>query len=430
MPSSVHGPAEDHNFFGTILKGHPHLMAEAALADLKVLDLTHYIAGPYCTKLLADYGADVIKIERPDGGDPARRYGPFPHDEPHPEKSALFLHLNTNKRGITLNLKSAAGRDMFTALVRQADIVVENFSPRVMPSLGLAYETLERLNPELVMTSISNFGQTGPYRDYKAQDILIYAMGGPMHQTGVANREPIKMAGNLMQYQAGTMAATATLVGVYAAQLQRTGQHIDISLFETHAGTVDRRSTFLTAYAYAGEATHRQATGPQGMLPRGIYPCQDGYICIHVMNEWWPRLARMLERPDLLTDPEFATPTARMNAESQAEFDALFYPWLLERTKQEIMECAQAARVLATAVNTPEDVLKDRHFRDRDFFVEITHPDAGCVTQPGAPFRMSETPWRIRRCAPRLGQHNEEVYGGMLGLSREELVVLREQGII
>jgi crotonobetainyl-CoA:carnitine CoA-transferase CaiB-like acyl-CoA transferase len=405
-------------------------MAEAALADLKVLDLTHYIAGPYCTKLLADYGAEVIKIERPDGGDPARRYGPFPHDEPHPEKSALFLHLNTNKRGITLNLKSSAGKDVFMELVRQADVVVENFSPRVMPSLGLSYKTLEELNPRLVMTSISNFGQTGPYRDYKAQDILIYAMGGPMHQTGVADREPIKMAGNLMQYHTGTMAATATLVGVYGAQRQGIGQHIDMSLFETHAGTVDRRSTFLMAYAHTGDEARRQDSGAQGMLPRGIYPCQDGYICIHVATEWWPRLAQMLECPALLTDPRFATPAGRMQVEHQGEFDALFYPWLLERTKQEIMERAQAARVLATAVNTPEDVIKDRHFRARQFFVEVSHPDAGCVTQPGPPFRMAETPWRIRRCAPRLGQHNEEIYAGMLGLSREELLVLRELGVI
>jgi crotonobetainyl-CoA:carnitine CoA-transferase CaiB-like acyl-CoA transferase len=405
-------------------------MVEAALADLTVLDLTHYIAGPYCTKLLADYGADVIKIERPDGGDPARRYGPFPHDEPDPEKSALFLHLNTNKRGITLNLKTSAGRDLFTELVRQVDVLVENFSPRVLPGLGLAYETLAQLNPRLVMTSLSNFGQTGPYRDYKAQDIVIYAMGGPMHQTGVADRQPIKMAGNLMQYQGGAMAATATLVGVYGAQGPRSGQHVDISLFETHAGTVDRRSTFLTAYAYAGVITRRQGAGAQGMPPRGIYPCRDGYICIHVTNEWWPRLARMLERPDLLTDPKFATPKARMHVEHQAAFDAFFYPWLLERTKQEIMERAQAARVLATAVNTPADVLQDQQFRARNFFVEVDHPDAGCVTQPGAPFAMSETPWSIRRCAPRLGQHNAEIFGGRLGLSSEELVVLREQGVI
>jgi crotonobetainyl-CoA:carnitine CoA-transferase CaiB-like acyl-CoA transferase len=405
-------------------------MVDGALADIKVLDLTHHIAGPYCTKLLADFGADVIKVERSDGGDPSRRYGPFPHDEPHPEKSALFLHLNTNKRGLTLNLKTAAGQDLCKALIPEVDVLVENFSPRVMPSLGLAYETLETLNPRLVMTSISNFGHTGPYRDYRAQDIVIYAMGGPMRATGVAGRPPLKMAGNLMQYQAGTLAATATMVGVLAARRHGIGQHVDLSLFETHAGTVDRRSTYLTAYAYAGEESQRQSPGPSGVLPRGIYPCLDGYICIHVANEWWPRLAQMLDRPDLLTDARFATPAARLMPEHQPDFDAIFYPWLLERTKQQIMEQAQAARVLATAVNTPEDVLHDPHFRARQFFVEVEHPVAGQVIQLGAPFQMAETPWSIRRPAPRLGQHNAEIYGGVLGLSREELVVLREQGVI
>jgi crotonobetainyl-CoA:carnitine CoA-transferase CaiB-like acyl-CoA transferase len=184
------------------------------------------------------------------------------------------------------------------------------------------------------------------------------------------------------------------------------------------------------AYAYAGEAFSRQTSGSQGMLPRGIYPCRDGYVCIHVTSEWWPRLVQMLERPDFLTDPKFSTPAARMNIEAQGEFDAIFYPWLLERTKQDIMARAQAARVLATAVNTPEEVFTDRHFQARGFFVEVDHPNAGQVTQPGPPFRMAETPWCIRRCAPRLGEHNEEIYGGMLGLSQEELMVLREQGII
>ena len=156
------------------------------------------------------------------------------------------------------------------------DVVVENFSPRVMPSLGFTYETLEQLNPHIVMTSISNFGQTGPYRDYKAQDMVIYAMGGPMHQTGMADREPIKMAGNLMQYHTGAMAATATLVGTYGAQIQGTGQHIDVSLFETHAGTVDRRSTFLTAYAYAGEATAVRTLGPRGCSHAAFIPAWMG----------------------------------------------------------------------------------------------------------------------------------------------------------
>jgi len=157
---------------------------EQALSDVKVLDLTRFVAGPYCTKLLADYGADVIKIEKPGEGDPTRRMGPFLGDDPHPDKSGLFLHLNTSKRGITLNLKSEIGKKIFRELVKGVDILVENFSPRVMPGLGLEYEALETLNPRLVMTSISNFGQSGPYRDFKASELILYGMGGAMNETG------------------------------------------------------------------------------------------------------------------------------------------------------------------------------------------------------------------------------------------------------
>jgi CoA:oxalate CoA-transferase len=176
---------------------------DQALSGIRVIDLTWYIAGPYCTKLLADYGADVIKIERPGSGDPARRMGPFLNDEPHPEKSGLFLHLNTNKRGITLNLKTETGKNIFRDLVKKADILVESFSPRVMPSLGIDYKALEKINPKLVMTSISNFGQKGPYRDFKGSELIFQGFGGYMYLVGTSDREPSKKAGNVIQYQLG-----------------------------------------------------------------------------------------------------------------------------------------------------------------------------------------------------------------------------------
>lgn len=178
-------------------------MPSQALDDVLVLDLTHYIAGPYCTKLLADYGARVIKIERPDGGDPCRWLGPFPDDVPHPEKSGLFLYLNTNKESVTLNLKLLRGRQLFMRLVAKADVVVENFHPHVMSDLGLDYPYLRPVNTRLLMTSISNFGQTGPYRDWRAQDLTLYGMGGEMYTSGAAGREPLKQAHNLTLYQGG-----------------------------------------------------------------------------------------------------------------------------------------------------------------------------------------------------------------------------------
>ncbi|MBI4639776.1 MAG: CoA transferase, partial [Candidatus Tectomicrobia bacterium] len=227
-------------------------MTDQLLSDVKVLDLTHYIAGPYCTKLLADYGADLIKIERPGKGDPARQIGPFLGDDPHPEKSALFLHLNTNKRSLTLNLKSRRGVMIFKELAHQVDIVVENFRPGVMDDFGLSYEELEKINPTLVMTSISNFGQTGPYRDFPASEIVLYGMGGSMLSSGLPDREPVKLARNVGQYQTGVMAAVATMTAFYGANYRGIGQHIDMAIFETQSGSIDRRQTALVNYAYTG----------------------------------------------------------------------------------------------------------------------------------------------------------------------------------
>ena len=181
-----------------------------ALSHLKVLDLTSNLSGPYCAMILADQGADVIKIERPDGGDPSRRLGPFPDDVPHAEKSGLFLHLNTNKESVALNLKTLRGRQIFFQLLTRADIVVENFHPRVMRTLGLEYALLRFVKPRLVMTSISNFGQTGPYRDWKARDLTLYAMGGEMYSSGATGRDPLQQAPGLTLYQAGSMAATGS----------------------------------------------------------------------------------------------------------------------------------------------------------------------------------------------------------------------------
>jgi len=226
---------------------------EQALSDVKVLDLTWHISGPYCTKLFADYGADVIKVERPGEGDPARGTGPFFQDDPHPEKSGLFLHLNTNKKSITLNLKSETGKRILKELVKDVDILVESFSPRVMPSLGLDYEVLEKVNPNLVMTSISNFGQTGPYQDFKMSELILSGMGGDMYSCGLPDREPVKMGANIVQYQVGTMAATATVFAFYAARYQGVGQHVDVSMMETQLGTIDRRAPELLAYQYVGE---------------------------------------------------------------------------------------------------------------------------------------------------------------------------------
>jgi len=403
---------------------------EQALSDVKVLDLTHHIAGPYCTKLLADHGADVTKIERPGTGDPARRMGPFLGDDPHPDKSGVFLHLNTSKRGITLNLKTQTGKKLFMELLDGVDILVESFAPRVMPSFGLAYEELQKVHPRLVMTSISNFGQTGPCRDFKASELILYGMGGAMNETGTLDRYPLKKGGNVIQYQAGTIAAVATMLALFTSRLQGIGQHVDVSIFESQMGTIDRRMSHLLTYQYNGEITQRPnpLQEPAG-FPVGVYPCKDGFFQIAGGFVFWPRICRMMDRMDLADDPGFCTPQGQREAENLERFSLIWYPWIADHTKLEIVTAGQAAGVLCGPISTSEDLVNEPHWQERGFWEEIDHPVAGRLTYPGRPFVMSETPWRASRPAPRLGEHNLEVYGG-LDYSRDDLVRLREAGVI
>jgi crotonobetainyl-CoA:carnitine CoA-transferase CaiB-like acyl-CoA transferase len=401
-------------------------MAEQPLSDVRILDLTRYIAGPFCTKLFADYGADVIKVERPGEGDPARTLGPFHEDDPHPEKSGLFLYLNTNKRSITLNLKTQTGKRIFKDLVKDVDILVESFSPHVMPGLGLDYETLEKINPGLVMTSISNFGQTGPYRDFKASELIIYAMGGAMCTTGVGDCEPVKKAMNVIQYQGGNMAASATMIAFFGAKAQGTGQRVDVSLMETQMGAIDRRMSELLAYEYNQELTPRMDIAGLLQYPYGIFPCADGYVDVAGGFMFLNRIERVLKIPIMETYGGINQFDVNRREEF---FTSIWYPWIMERTRKEIVETCQAERVISGPINTTEDLFKEPQFRERGFWAEAEHPVVGKLTYPGRPALCSELPWEIRSPAPLLGEHNEEVYT-TLGYTKEDLVKLREGGTI
>jgi len=404
-------------------------MVEQALSDVRIIDLTWYISGPYCAKLLADYGAEVIKVEKAGEGDPARRMGPFFKDDPHPEKSGLFLYLNTNKKGITLNLKTEWGKKVIKELTKDADILVESFSPGVMEKLGLDYETLEKINPELVMVSISNFGQTGPYRDFKASEIVIYGMGGAMNSTGLPEREPLKKGtGTPVLFSAGNLAALSTMIALYAAKTQGVGQQLDISLFEAQMGGIDRRMSQLIAYQYNNEVTPRADPTATPMFPYGINPAKDGYWEIAAIGSQWPAVAKMMNMPEIMD--KWPNLMAQLAPGAREEFDAIFIPWCFEHTKKELVELGQAAGALCGPLATTEDMLNDDHFRERGFWVDIEHPVVGKVTYPGAPIKAEDLPWAIRRPAPLLGQHNEEIYCQKLGYSRQELVKLKEAGVI
>ena len=400
-------------------------MQDRALQGVRILDLTQHVAGPYCTKLLADFGAEVIKVERPQG-DPARSLPPFASDEPHQERGLLFAYLNTNKKSITLDLKTATGKSLLHRLLADTDILVENFAPRVMPSLGLDYDSLSAINPSLVMVSISNFGQTGPYRDYKAADIVHYALGGLMYIFGSADREPLKHALRQTQFKAGTNAATAALIGWYHQQFTGEGQHIDISIQECVASAL-RDTTSL--YTYAGSTRQRQPAYT-GDMPRSPVPTKDGYIVpIHFGGAVdWDGVADFIAAPDL-KDEAFATPESRFN-NAQALQEAL-ESGLAHWRKFDLMREAHKRRGhIYGVVHSPAEVLASEQYGARSYFADIEHPEFGNATYPGAPFIMSETPWQATSPAPLLGEHNREILCDRLGLSLDDLNLLTASGVV
>lgn len=389
----------------------------APLTELKVLDLGHHIAGPYCSKLFATLGAEVIKIERPGGGDAARRAGPFPDDVPHLEKSGLYLYLNTNKKGVTLNLKTETGKKIFKELVGWADVVVENFSPRVLPSLNLGYDTLEQTNPRVVLTSISNFGQTGPYRDSKAEDVTLWALGGLMYQAGLPDYPPLKFGPPVVQYSAGLSAFTATMMALNYVDLTRIGQQVDVSLLEVVASN---HFQSIVEYTYTGSVHHRN----RAMM---ILPAQDGYVSAPALARHWQHFPDVLGMPELQEDPRFAS--EQLRRQHADDLETVGISWTIDKTKEEIYRVGQSYHMPWSYVASVEDLVNSPQYKARGFFTEIDHPQAGKQLYPTMPVRFGDEAPVLGR-APLLGEHNAEVYCDMLGYSKAELIRLRGSGVI
>ncbi len=400
-------------------------MEEKQALPYKVLDLTHYIAGPYCTLVLAALGAEVIKVERPGQGDGARRLGPFFKDNPHPDKSGLFLTLNHNKKSVTLNLKTQTGVKIFQELVKEANVVVENFRPGVMAGLGLDYEALLKINPELVMTSISNFGQTGPYRDYKATELVIEALGGLAYGIGDYDREPVKYGLSQIQYDAGKMAALTTMMALYSRARDGQGQHIDVPIVECAMFPIE--SLRLNGYIFLG-AVGRRSPKIGGVVTMDKYlKAKDGWMLpiLYGYVDWY-EFARFMESEEL-AKPEYESMEGRMfHCE---EVEAIMAKVVEKWNKREMYRKGMEWRITWAVVQTIDEVADCPHLRETGFYTEVDHPVVGRLRYPGLPFKMSQTPWHIGR-APLLGEHNEEVYVGRLGYTQEELVRLRETGVI
>ncbi len=399
-------------------------MLEQSLAGVKVLELGTYISAPYCAKLMADQGAEVIKVELPGVGDPSRRAGPFPGDRPDPEASGLFLQLNTSKKDVTLDYRTETGAGILKKLVAWADILVENFEPRFLPSLGLSYEDLEKINPGLVMASISGFGQSGPYKDYQATELVVEALGGLLQITGDPDREPHKVGGSQAEYHGGLNAFSGSLGVLWQRDETGAGQHVDISLMECISSILEYTTSM---YSYMGAIRKRWYSRSITGYPQGIMPCKDGHLIAVLGPMGMEALAIMVENPELAEDARFSTREQRMI--NWREFDAAVLPWFMAHNRDEIVELAQALRMPFAKLMRIEEVVEDLQYKARDYFVEIDHPATGILTYPGAPFRRSDTISRIGR-APAMGEHNREVYCGLLGYTGDDLVRLRERRII
>jgi benzylsuccinate CoA-transferase BbsE subunit len=414
-----------------------------ALQPYRVLDLTHAI-GWTCGKLLADLGADVIKIEPPQG-DADRRLGPFFRDTPHPEHSLPWFAAHTNKRGITLNLDSADGQALWQVLVGNADFVIESFPPGFMDQRGIGFQQVSAHHPRLVWTSITPFGQSGPYAHYRASDLIGMAMGGLMSVCGDVDRPPVRLPPSQAYLQAGLQAAVATLLAHQYRVRHGEGQFIDVSMQHAVSWTIipTRQYWDLNQLIIERGGTSR-AFGDQ--LRRIIFPCQDGYVAVMgVMNarEWRPmvewmnseRMAEDLTAASWAILAEHAGPDplaqAAVTDEELAHVYDVLGRFFLKHTKAELAAEAQRRCIILFPVHTTRDLLEHPQLLARSFFQPLEHQDLDeTLCYPGAPYQLSQTPWQLRRRAPLIGEHNEAIYGGELGLSRGELAVLMAAGAI
>lgn len=402
-------------------------MPARALEGFRIIECGEMVSAAYAAKLMADMGAEVIKIEEPASGDAARQRGPFPGRLPHPEKSGLFLYLNTNKRGITLNLEDRRGQKIFARLITQADLLIHNYHPTRMPALGLEYERLARLNPSLVMTSITPFGFSGPHKDYQATDLTLWNAGGLCYLNGGGpgseHLPPLKPFGQQAGFQAGVHAAVASLGALFARVADGLGQHIDFSVQECLMGMAEFAPVMAS---YAGLVVSRLGTKP--LQPLDLMECKDGWIFLCCVEEHqWRAFVEIMDSPQWAEEPLFADRLKR--AENWDALKLLLQEWVTDQSADELYRRAQARRIPFAPVSTMGDLLSSEHLKARGFFAEIVHPVAGTFAYPTVPYQFSATPWTLRRPAPCLGQHNAEVYGGV-GMRAQEVEHLKQAGII
>ena len=398
-------------------------MPAGLLDGIRVLDLGSGISAPWCAKILADYGAEVIKVESPGSGDDARRMGPFAGDDPNPEKSVTFLYLNTNKKGVTLDPSTVSGRALLNRLVADADVLVENHPPARSKELGLAHASLAQINPGLVLTSITPFGQTGPYSDFEATDIVTYALSGLMYHSGDSDQPPLRNVLDQSFYVAGANAAAATQVALFARLSSGEGQHVDVSAAACLGAHLVQP---LPYYNYMGAVKGRRPVRGAGF--EELMPARDGYVAPSVQgSQPWSTIATLIGGEDL-QDEKFATGAGRV-AHGE-ELKELLIKGLAHWDRMPLFLASGEQRLVFGMAQDAGDLAECPHLQARDFFVDVDHPVVGRARYPGMAVRLPGETITASQPAPLLGQHNAKIYGQELGYSQEDLISLRQHGVI
>ena len=393
-----------------------------ALSNLRVLDLTRVLAGPFCTMILADMGAEVIKIEIPESGDDSRQYAPFVNGE-----SLYFANLNRSKKSVTLNLKKKEGKELFLKMVKEADIVVENYRPGVMDRLGLSYEVLREANEKIIYAAISGLGAYGRYSDRPGYDIIAQAMGGIMSLTGWPETGPTRSGNALGDVMGGLNCAIGLLAAVNSRNVTGQGQRIDISLVD---GIVASLENSIERYLAYGKLPERSGNRYTTLYPYDSFEAKDGWFVLGCGNQkLWEICCQVMGREDLITDERFLT--GPMRNDRWQELRPIINDWSRTFLVEDIVDRLLAAGVPAAPIYDLERLLHDEHIaKDREMFVDVKHPVIGDMVVIGNAVKMMGTKNEVRWPAPALGQHTDEIYQDIFGLSETELAELKQKGAV
>ncbi|MDF1553546.1 MAG: CaiB/BaiF CoA-transferase family protein [Deferrisomatales bacterium] len=391
------------------------------LAGLHVLDLTRVLAGPYCTMVLADLGAEVIKLEVPGRGDDSRHFGPFVGSE-----SAYFMSLNRNKRSITLDLKTARGKELFLELLPRFDVLVENYRGGAMEKLGLGYGRLKEVHPRLIYAAVSGFGHTGPYREKPAYDVVVQGMGGLMSITGQPDGPPTRVGASMGDITAGLFTVIGILAALRKRELTGVGDKVDVSMLDSQVAILENA---IARYQVTGEPPRRIGNRHPSITPFTSLPTTDGYVIVAIGNDkLWEVFCRLVDREELIGDGRFRT-----NQDRTENWEAL-EPILVEifaaKGTQQWLAVLEPAGIPCGPINTVDQVLADPQVRARGMVVEMQHPVAGRLEMAGSPVKLANSESQAPHPSPLLGQHTEEVLREVLGLDDGQIAALRAGGVV